>query len=606
MRALILLALAGTGMAGRCTVWKVSSNFPNVPPEWCAANCYAPGTAMLHPACDPATPPSDVVCICDSYQVMDSSYDNSLFEDLYAEPGVWLDIFARRRCDFTFGPGCSCSKIIQGASVDIELGMETGDQLRCVECANLGITAVYDANDGMLTLSGAAKLSTYVAALSSVQLNAVNAAKKKLVLNYGHAAYLKSNSHFYKYFSGPGMTWVEAQRACASEDNDILGLVGYLATITTEDEETFLVGKMAGTGWIGATDNAIEGSWRWVTGPEGCPPYDYYTTGLKRSACDMEPILTNVADGACTGPQCGVGHGSLLGQTLVNWASGEPNNDLTMCSGSCDTTGEDYGVIDFRNQGKWYDYPIISNTIQGYVCEWGGVGTLCVGASEVAKEITVLPNPCDPRADMKMITPVGTQTLPGVAVTEGMEGWDYGVYKAYLNSFPSIMRLGQAHRVTVQPLQEGTMFEIKCNAGCTGDACEVFLSVHVCNAACSPKQHGKLPGQLILHGWEASRCSPQFTVDSGDENYKMLTFRKVLLPTETVTTPPSIGPLNHVMLLSVPSKTCQTLDETTCRASNTCLWTNNVCIYAWCPKILGPHQNLGIDPSRCACPPTIL
>jgi len=47
------------------------------------------------------------------------------------------------------------------------------------------------------------------------------------------------------------------------------GLRGYLATITSQVENDFIKGKTKGVGWIGASDAAVEGDWRWVTGPEG-------------------------------------------------------------------------------------------------------------------------------------------------------------------------------------------------------------------------------------------------------------------------------------------------------------------------------------------------
>ena len=52
------------------------------------------------------------------------------------------------------------------------------------------------------------------------------------------------------------------------------GLKGYLANITEDDENNFILDKIRkedGTvaqGWIGASDEADEGKWKWLDGPE--------------------------------------------------------------------------------------------------------------------------------------------------------------------------------------------------------------------------------------------------------------------------------------------------------------------------------------------------
>jgi hypothetical protein len=67
-----------------------------------------------------------------------------------------------------------------------------------------------------------------------------------------------------------GISWSDAK--AAAESSSYLGLPGYLATITSEDEDNYvaLLHVPAPEGaWIGGSDRAVEGDWRWVTGPEG-------------------------------------------------------------------------------------------------------------------------------------------------------------------------------------------------------------------------------------------------------------------------------------------------------------------------------------------------
>lgn len=61
-------------------------------------------------------------------------------------------------------------------------------------------------------------------------------------------------------------TWYQAKDA--AEGYTYGGVSGYLATITSQEENDFIYSKLQENGWIGANDLAVEGEWRWVTGPE--------------------------------------------------------------------------------------------------------------------------------------------------------------------------------------------------------------------------------------------------------------------------------------------------------------------------------------------------
>lgn len=82
-----------------------------------------------------------------------------------------------------------------------------------------------------------------------------------------------TNGHYYQRISSFSLTFDEVLTKAAGMSH--LGVPGHLATITSQDEQDFLNAKFASLGvtylddfWLGASDAAVEGEWRWVAGPE--------------------------------------------------------------------------------------------------------------------------------------------------------------------------------------------------------------------------------------------------------------------------------------------------------------------------------------------------
>jgi len=73
------------------------------------------------------------------------------------------------------------------------------------------------------------------------------------------------NDHWYELI-GAQSTLGAAINAAAAQTYS--GLSGYLATITSAGEQTFLNSQFNQTAWLGGSDGAVEGTWQWVTGPE--------------------------------------------------------------------------------------------------------------------------------------------------------------------------------------------------------------------------------------------------------------------------------------------------------------------------------------------------
>jgi hypothetical protein len=110
------------------------------------------------------------------------------------------------------------------------------------------------------------------------------------------------NGHSY-YRSTGNAIWTVARQNC-------INMGGHLVTVTTSAENSFIFGLWP-SGWIGLTDEVVEGVWQWVTGEA----YSY-----------------------------------------TSWNPGEPNN----------AGNEDY--IQFVGGGKWNDLP--NNVNLPYVLEF--------------------------------------------------------------------------------------------------------------------------------------------------------------------------------------------------------------------------------------------
>jgi len=165
----------------------------------------------------------------------------------------------------------------------------------------------------------------------------------------GGAAYNPSNGHYYEVITGSEfITWTDAAAAAAGRSFN--GLTGYLATITTADENAFIKGKISADGWIGANDATTEGDWKWVTGPE-----------------------------AGTSFWSGAVAGTPVGGAYSNWAP------VTQPDNFGSAPGEDYGEF-FTSTGAWNDLPNAGN-ITTYIVEYGAPGA--VATEQVSRTFTV-------------------------------------------------------------------------------------------------------------------------------------------------------------------------------------------------------------------------
>jgi VCBS repeat-containing protein len=165
---------------------------------------------------------------------------------------------------------------LTGGTVAIASGF-VADQDALSFVSGYGITGSYDSARGILTLSGSATAAQYQEVLRSVTYvnssDAPSSANRTITFSAagGHIFYNPANGRYYEFVSDPynpsDISWHDAREAAGARS--LFGLQGYLATITSAEENAFVASKLPGQVWLGGSDAAAEAQWRWVTGPEG-------------------------------------------------------------------------------------------------------------------------------------------------------------------------------------------------------------------------------------------------------------------------------------------------------------------------------------------------
>lgn len=258
---------------------------------------------------------------------------------------------------------------IEALYIQISTGYVQGQDVLQLIGNHPNIVSNWNTTEGKLSLIGVGNaLVNYtdlIAAVNNVifQSSSPNVTGEKFFsFTVGDANYLPSTGHFYEYISNPGITWTNARTL--AQTYSYFGLQGYLATITSPEEAQLSGEQAAGAGWIGGSDEAVEGVWRWMTGPEAGTVF--WNGGINGNS-----------------------------PNYANWNNNEPNN----------LGDEDYAHITAPGigvDGSWNDLDVDGDPSsssdyhpKGFVVEYGGT-------------------PGDPAVDISASTKITVNEITGI------------------------------------------------------------------------------------------------------------------------------------------------------------------------------------------------
>ncbi len=206
---------------------------------------------------------------------------------------------------------------IEGAVVHISPDTYNPDEDTLAFTPAYGITGSFNTETGELLLSGAAADWQYQEVLRSVTYENSSGhpdtTPREITFTIGTDfdgySYNATTGHYY-LLQNSFETWNNAQMLAHDEANALYGLRGYLATVTSAAEQTYidgLLGTLPGFTlvWFGAGDDVTtEGEWYWLTGPEATGDDAHFWQG----GASGSPV-----DGAYT-----------------NWFGGSPSNNPSL------------------------------------------------------------------------------------------------------------------------------------------------------------------------------------------------------------------------------------------------------------------------------------
>jgi hypothetical protein len=189
---------------------------------------------------------------------------------------------------------------------------------------------------------------TWVAPATSTGDITVSVAQTESGLYYNH-----ENGHYYKPVNDSAVTWGEA--VDQADNTSKYGMVGYLATVTSRQENDFITyNTTTSSMWLGGSDaGGSNGStYTWRTGPESGQQF-----------------------------WSGDANGSVSNGMYAGWQLGEPSNTRYFWNFGFSNDYENNTVINWEQQGRWNDLmndprnrDFNDDQVNWYLIEYGGMG----------------------------------------------------------------------------------------------------------------------------------------------------------------------------------------------------------------------------------------
>ncbi|MFM9133449.1 MAG: lectin-like protein, partial [Actinomycetota bacterium] len=189
-------------------------------------------------------------------------------------------------------------------------------------------------------------------------------------------AYLPSTGRYYERVTA---TLTHAQAQSAAAGRTFAGRTGYLMNVTSSAENSVIVSQLGGgtatSGWIGGSDAAVDGAWRWVAGPE-----------------------------AGTQFWSGAAAGSAVSGRYANWYSGQPAGSTSQ------------NCAAYSTSSQWDDIDC-ATTQSTYFVEYGGQSSDAPAAVNVSGTVTMTVAPAAPT-----VTGLPTGTVAATTATATLSG----------------------------------------------------------------------------------------------------------------------------------------------------------------------------------------
>ena len=215
-----------------------------------------------------------------------------------------------------------------GSVVPVQLQVQHGD---LSFGSTTGLTFEADTTGPHLGFSGTVDdINAALQTLTYERTDGIGTDTLEVSLTGSGEVFFPENGHVYEFVDAGNINWMDANATSAGLTK--YGKTGYLTTITSAEENDYVAERLLAPGWMGASDAAAEGDWKWVTGPES-------GTSFWAGAEDGTPVDGNYS----------------------NWAGGdEPNN-----------AGDENCAQFYVENATWNDLHCVDSELSGYVVEYG-------------------------------------------------------------------------------------------------------------------------------------------------------------------------------------------------------------------------------------------